>query len=791
MKKFLKKHKLSNIIIAGYMLLIVVLLAILSVDKTTNITMQSHYQQLLDSKNQVIQVEKMQLHARRFSLYIMEMLIQKDYFETDRLNLRFQIEAISFGKARNKLLTYTLSEEVASLLKLQKKHTAENEIAQFKVVDLIFLEDYPTATKLLLHRAFPTQTQLLLNLKKASALLKDNEKKSLLNYQKLVKSAQLKQMSLQTTFLLLLIILSIFSYLQVRKQEKINTYENAVDAHILAEVADYIALVDKKGNIIRANPKCQRIIQELPNNVNLTNLWEILGELTDNNAYESLQNIFTDLEEKGVWKNELRLHAKQPFYGLCEVKNFKSDKVENAVYLMVISDITSITEAHKLIETQANQDAVTGIANRHYFQHQVAHCVNTGYPFLLLYIDLDNFKKVNDTLGHESGDDLLKNVSHRLQNILLENAKENFTLARIGGDEFAVILSSRHENLHEMSQKISDLICSKLKANFVIHEQIVKIGSSIGIAIFPEHSNTITGIMRCADLAMYESKLNGKNRFTMFNDTLDQKIHQQIVLENKIDKALMTQEFILHFQPQYHLKTNRLIGLEALIRWQSPTGFISPAEFIPFAEQQGMIQRIDKYVIKTACEHIANWRKQGIILGDIKLAINISSQELNDKDFFNYLMKEMKRNQVDSSNIEIEVTEYTIVENLDNKNSESQTILESLKNAGIYISIDDFGTGYSSLTYLKEMDVDRLKIDYSFVKNIAESDDDVAIVEAIIILGHRMGVKVIAEGIETHQQLAILKELGCEEGQGFLLDKPKGIKEITTLLKGYQKLEKT
>ena len=768
-------------------MLIVAIFIGMSAKRDSSMKLEKYHQLLIDGKNQVIQIERMQLHMRRFSLYIMEMLLKKDYFETDRLNLRLQIEAVYFGQARNKLLTYSLSKKVERLLIEQKMNTAQNEELQFKVINLIFLEDYSAATSLLLNHAFPVQVNILSDLNEINTLLKLKKNEALLNYKKVQREDYLKVIVFQIIFLILLSFLALLSYFKIRKQEYINSYVSAVDTLILSEVAECIALVDEKGNIIRTNPTFQKKIEDISNPAP-TNLWEIIGHLTDGNAYESIQNIFTDLDEKGVWKNELRLYTNQPFYGLCEVRKFQSDKVKNATYLMVITDITTLTEARKVIEVQANQDAVTQLSNRHSFQYQVAHHVNMSEPFVLLYIDLDDFKNVNDTLGHDSGDELLKNVSLRLQNILLENSVGDFTLARIGGDEFAVILPDRHKNLHEISQKISALICTSLKNDFLIKGQMVKIGSSIGIALYPEHATTITGMMRCADLAMYESKFNGKNRFTTFNDSFNQRLHQQIALENKIIKALKQGEFILHFQPQYNLQTNQLIGLEALIRWQSPTGFISPAEFIPFAERHGLIQRIDKYVIKTACQHIATWRNQGIELGKIKLAINISSQELNDKSFFDDLMAEMKRHQVDSSNIEIEVTEYTIVENLDNKDSKSQTILQSLKKAGIHVSIDDFGTGYSSLTYLKEMEVDRLKVDYSFVKNLADSKDDVAIVEVIIVLGHRMGVKVIAEGIETHEQLEILKGLGCEEGQGFLLDRPKDLKAITTLLKGYQHL---
>ena len=397
--------------------------------------------------------------------------------------------------------------------------------------------------------------------------------------------------------------------------------------------------------------------------------------------------------------------------------------------------------------------------------------------FLFFYIDLDDFKKVNDLLGHDYGDRLLTAVSNRMQSLLIDNALNAFILARIGGDEFAIIFTPNEKDIHKASASLAELLCNKVSEPYLIDNQKMIIGCSMGVAVFPEHARSTSRIMRCADLAMYHAKENGKNSYAFFTEALTLKLEQQLNLELEIETGLANQDFKLFFQKQYHLKDLTVSGMEVLLRWQKNKKMVSPSEFIPFAEQNKLIDKIDNYVLNQSCAQIQQWKQNN--LAPPRLAINISSQQFNCPNFFKDMDQSLKRYDLSGNCIELEINEYSLVENIEQYSANQSDGLKKLEELGVQLSIDDFGTGYSSLAYLKHLNIDRLKIDQSFIRDMTTNADSLTIVQSIINLAHSLGTKVLAEGIETEEQLRLLQSLECDEGQGFFLHKPESSDAIT------------
>ena len=314
---------------------------------------------------------------------------------------------------------------------------------------------------------------------------------------------------------------------------------------------------------------------------------------------------------------------------------------------------------------------------------------------------------------------------------------------------------------------------------YSISNNTIEIGCSIGIALFPEQAGNAVKLMRHADLAMYHAKHSGKQRCILFNSSIEKDLEQKIILKNRIETALADNEFNLHFQPQYNLKTMEVIGLEALIRWHSDDVCYQPDVFIPFAEQNGLIHLIDFYVIKMVCQQIADWQQQNIHVP--RVAINISSQQISSKNLLKLLDNEILKHNLTGKDLELEITEYSLVESLQ-KGGKQDSWLPYLHQKGIHISIDDFGTGYSSLSYLQHMNINRLKIDRSFIQAMTHEKESQSIVSSIIALGHNVNATVLAEGVETEEQRQLLINLSCDEGQGYLMHKPLPPEDIAKIL---------
>ncbi|PHQ79042.1 MAG: hypothetical protein COB66_07675 [Coxiella sp. (in: Bacteria)] len=435
-----------------------------------------------------------------------------------------------------------------------------------------------------------------------------------------------------------------------------------------------------------------------------------------------------------------------------------------------------LLKAKQKLTMLSNSDTLTSIANRHCFDRMVhstiAICKRNELNMALLFIDLDNFKIVNDTLGHHIGDLLLVQVTQRMQATM----REGDFIARLGGDEFAIIAANTDTKY--APGNIAERLIILLQQPFSIEGHEVNVSASIGIAYYPEASFNPITLVKNADIAMYRAKESGRNNFQYFTPALNNEFVNRAKKERALRRALKEDEFFIQYQPKMDLKTMAVSGFEALIRWDPPDLSITPPDsFIPLAEETGLIKPIGYWVIETACQQIAKWIEMGY--ADVNVAINLSPVQLQDEQLADNIEASLAKYNVPASNIELEITETAILINTDHITN----MLNKLHNMGITISIDDFGTGYSSLAHIKKLPIDTIKIDRDFVMDIIEDDDDAAIVKSIIALSHSLGLNVVAEGIETKQQLQFLLEHGCQQGQGFYMHKPLGVDEVTSLLK--------
>ena len=458
--------------------------------------------------------------------------------------------------------------------------------------------------------------------------------------------------------------------------------------------------------------------------------------------------------------------------------------------LASISDEIALGTEGKKAEDQihflAYYDNLTNLPNRYYFREllnkMIEYANRYEQSFAVALIDLDDFNRINDTLGHNIGDEFLKSVSLRLLSTLRNSdcvariSDEEEPVARMGGDEFIVLL-------HEIADvgkasHVARRILNELSQPYDVDGRELFITASIGISIYPEDGNDVEDLIKNADTALYHAKRKGKNTYQFYSKSMNEGAFELLTMENNLRRALERQELLLYYQPKMDLSTRQIIGMEALIRWKPPEGnLISPAKFIPLAEANGLILPIGKFVLQTACLQNKMWQEAG--LKKISVAVNVSGLQFGQKDFTKDVFTALENAGLDPNYLELEITETIIMINP----ATAVLNLNKLKEAGIKISIDDFGTGYSSLNYLRRLPLDALKIDISFIRNVVSDPDDAMIVKAIIAMAHNLNLKVIAEGVEDEQQLEFLKAHKCDVIQGYLLSPPVPAEEFPGLLK--------
>lgn len=492
--------------------------------------------------------------------------------------------------------------------------------------------------------------------------------------------------------------------------------------------------------------------------------------------WSGFQQFIIDFTVGACWSMPIKINNLGAI-GSFALSSFEERK-PSAFYINLLETSASIAGViikrqmeQKHLWKMAHYDVLTNLPNRTLLtlrlQHALDKIQNSKQKIAVLFLDLDNFKSINDTQGHDVGDEVLKLVSTQIKSIL----RPDDTFSRLGGDEFVIIIDT-FKNNHEL-----DIICNKILSAVKACSQLINfsVSTSIGVCIAPDHGESINILMRNADTAMYEAKSQGLSKFHIYQQRLTENVQKKLQLSQDMSTALLKKQFILHYQAQFDSKAENILGIEVLVRWQhDKKGLIPPVDFIPLAEENGLILDLGLYILRQACEQCLEWWQQGI--PKCMLAVNISAKQLQS-GFSDQVYKLLQELQFPISYLEFEITESTVMQNTDFSE------LQKLNDLGINIAMDDFGTGHSSLARLKQLPIGTLKIDRSFVNDIPNNKDDVIMAQAIISMGHSLGLKVIAEGVETDQQRQFLAEAGCDLLQGFLLSKPIPASKMAILLK--------
>jgi diguanylate cyclase (GGDEF)-like protein/PAS domain S-box-containing protein len=497
----------------------------------------------------------------------------------------------------------------------------------------------------------------------------------------------------------------------------------------------------------------------------------------DSSDTDQIDAICAAIRDNGRWESELwsaRKDGQEYAVGL-SISATTDAMGRNDHYVVVLSDITQRKRDEERIRYQANYDALTGLPNRTLFMDRLTIALHQaerhGHRLGLMFIDLDGFKLINDTLGHDIGDELLKEVAQRL----LVCVRQGDTVTRFGGDEFTIIMPDLGELRNVLA--IAHRIIDTLKLPFLLRGNEAFISASIGITSFPDDAKTAQALIKHADAAMYRAKETGKANFQFFTAGLNAEASVRLGMKNGLSKALERQEFELLYQPKCDVATGRLTGAEALLRWHSgDLGMMLPTTFIPILEDTGLIDRVGDWVLETACRQHKLWRDAGH--GHMRVAVNLSVRQLRQSTLIKTIETLLGRYSIDPSGLELEITESMIMKDTEH----AVSVLKDLSAMGIHLTMDDFGTGYSSLSYLKRFPQKSIKIDRSFVNDIATDSDDLEIIRTIINMGHSLRRSVVAEGVETEAQHQLLRHLRCDEMQGYLFSRPVPPAEIDRLL---------
>ena len=538
--------------------------------------------------------------------------------------------------------------------------------------------------------------------------------------------------------------------------------------------ASAFILVDKNGVVDYVNPSFTAITQFAADEVRGRRLTELT---TLENLSELLFDTSSMLSQSNSWQGEFRSRRKnqEPYWGQLSISKVFGENGELTHYIGIYEDVTQSKLAQQHIERLAYTDNLTGLGNRPFFIRSIEErFANSKQPQLcLLLVDIDNFKRINDSLGHQTGDKLLASLARRLRNSLNRDS----VLARFASNEFALLLDDM--NLDE-GQQLAHRVLRILDKPLFVDKQLISVSGSLGLACSPLHGRDPETLMKHAGLALHKAKANGKNQVQVFTETLHAEANYKLFVENNLRRALVQNELEVFYQPKLCLRSGRLQGLEALLRWNHPDkGMIRPDQFIGVAEETGLIIPIGKWVAREACRMGLQLAALGI--GTPQVAINLSPKQFSDPDLVGSIAAILAEEHLPPDRLELELTESLLLE----ATEETRQQLIGLKALGVTLAMDDFGTGYSSLSYLKKFPIDVIKIDRSFIKDIPDNQDDIEITAAVIAMARNLHLKVVAEGIETAEQLAFLRRHRCDIGQGYLFDKPIPGKELLTSLRRY------
>jgi diguanylate cyclase (GGDEF)-like protein/PAS domain S-box-containing protein len=498
-------------------------------------------------------------------------------------------------------------------------------------------------------------------------------------------------------------------------------------------------------------------------------------------ALENLSELLFDapsvLAKSNSWQGEFKSRRKnlEPYWGQLSISKVYGDNRELTHYIGIYEDITQTKLAQQRIERLAYTDNLTNLGNRPAFIRNLDErfARDSDSPISLLLVDIDNFKRINDSLGHQTGDKLLISLARRLRNSLSSGG----SLARFASNEFAVLLDDADM---ETGQQVASQLLATLDKPMFVDNQLISVTGSVGLACAPLHGRDPQTLMRNAGLALHKAKANGKHQVQVFTEALNAEASYKLFVENNLRRALTQNELDVFYQPKLCLRSGRLLGMEALLRWNHPEkGMIRPDQFISVAEETGLIIPIGKWVARQACRMSRRLTAAG--LGNLQVAINLSPKQFSDPDLVASIATILKEEQLPANLLELELTEGLLLE----ATEDTRQQLDQLKSFGLTLAMDDFGTGYSSLSYLKKFPIDIIKIDRSFIHEIPDNQDDMEITSAVIAMAHNLKLKVVAEGIETAEQLAFLRRHRCDVGQGYLFDRPIPGAELLEKLKRY------
>ncbi|MRJ42661.1 MULTISPECIES: EAL domain-containing protein [Idiomarina] len=553
-----------------------------------------------------------------------------------------------------------------------------------------------------------------------------------------------------------------------------------IAARVYEQAGEAIVVMDQQGLIQTVNSAFEHLTQLVEADALESCFWNLV--YCERDAEKAVQRITTELSQTGFWQGEVSLmqqgdEAASSVAVWLTINRIQSPELDRSAYVAVFADISNLKESQRKAEYLATHDSLTALPNRTLLQDRLGHAIDVAKrdksAVALLFIDLDNFKNLNDTLGHDAGDELLIQAAERLKAVV----REVDTVARLGGDEFTIVLGDATLGAAE---RVARQALEVLSQPFVIQRHRHYMSGSIGIALYPDDGVDTTTLIKAADTAMYRAKDNGRNRYELYKEELQSQLLRHADVENKLREALRRGDLYLAYQPKFKVaEPNLIVGAEALLRWHhDELGQVSPADFIAVAEQSNLIVDVDFYVASELIRQLAKWQQQGIDYP--AMALNVSPKSFQHEGYVDLILRLLEQYKVHSLMIQIELTERTLVSQ---RNSELGNI-ERLRNAGIQLSIDDFGTGYSSMSYLKRLPLAELKIDKSFVDGLAQEANDEAIAKAILAMAQALDIRTVAEGVETKEQLDWLATYGCDYAQGYLLAKPMSADDFVKLLKG-------
>ncbi len=558
-------------------------------------------------------------------------------------------------------------------------------------------------------------------------------------------------------------------------EERYRSVVNCLAEGIMVQASD--------GTIVACNPSAERILHLPPGStvgtksLNLRRMFSEDGaELTMDRLPsrmalrhgEPILNMTMGVETcdgHTVWVSQNVLPIRQ------------ADEKEVSSVLISFTDVSAVKEAQQRLHYLASHDSLTGLPNRAFLTERLTHALNLaqrhGHRVALLFLDLDRFKHVNDTVGHEAGDQLLQTVTARLSACI----RETDTLARLGGDEFVVLVEVFDDATYLTG--LAERMLAAIAEPFHLRGYEYYLGVSIGISVYPDDGEEGSTLLRCADSAMYAAKEGGRNNFQFYTQELNARSQQRYHMEKNLRQAIANGQFVLYYQPKLALESGRIVGAEALLRWRHPDiGLIAPDEFIPIAEETGLIVPLGRWALAQACRNTAAWRAQ--LAPDLRIAVNLSPRQFQDEGLIDALRQILQDSGMPPAALELEITESLLI----GDNDKLMPMFAALTGLGVTFSLDDFGTGYSSLSYLQRFPISNLKIDRSFIQGIPDNRDSVALTQTIIAMAHSLSLSVIGEGVESSAQMHFLKQAGCTEIQGNFFSPPVAAEEFTRLLAG-------